>query len=152
MPNSSLIKGKACLTLPLLWAKHPWIFQTGFMGHGCVCVCVCPPGLVQMIIIIIIIINSTYSGPGSVLRAHINPYSNLLNWLLGLSHFTDEEKWDKGLNPECTHFNISCALICLFQPYLFRRQKPFTLSCGKLMFLNLFHMNMCLQLEMCCPD
>ena len=60
--------------------------------QGAWCVCVCPPGL-QMIIIIIIL-NSAYSGPGSVLRAHINPYSDLLNWLLGLSHFTDEEKWD----------------------------------------------------------
>ena len=71
----------------------------------CVCVCVCAPGLVQMIIIIII--NSTCIGSGSVLRAHINPYSNLLNWLLGLSHFTDEEKWDKDLNPECTHLLCS---------------------------------------------
>ena len=86
-------------TLPLLWAKHPWIFQTGFMGHDCVCVCVC--------VSTIIIINSTCIGSGSVLRAHINPYSNLLNWLLGLSHFTDEEKWDKDLNPECTHLLCS---------------------------------------------
>lgn len=91
MRNSSLIKGKACLTLSLFYEQsNPESFKQA--SWGMMCVCVCPPGL-QMIIIIIVL-NSAYSGPGSVLRAHINPYSDLLNWLLGLSHFTDEEKWD----------------------------------------------------------
>ena len=101
MPNSSLIKGKACLTLSLFYGQNiPESFKQASWGMiVCVCVCVC--------VSTIIIINSTCIGSGSVLRAHINPYSNLLNWLLGLSHFTDEEKWDKDLNPECTHLLCS---------------------------------------------